>query len=115
MPKKKTEGHFLVTYRDPLTEKVAELKARQVEDSSLGLSFVRLSDFVFDTQALVVKPDEEALEKRYEHVRSLHLSIYAILSIAEVGAGATALRFQKDKSNLVVLPGARKAPPRGGK
>jgi hypothetical protein len=111
--KKKSDGYFLVTYRDPLTEKVAELKARSVDDSSLGLSFVRLSDFVFDTEALVVKPDEEAQKKRYESVKSLHLSIYAVVSVAEVGEPAAALSFQNDRSNLVVLPGARKPPPKG--
>jgi len=111
--KKKSEGHFLVTYRDPVTEKVAELKVRSVDDSSLGLSFVRLSDFLFDTEALVVKPGEDALKKRYEGVKSLHLSIYTVVSIAEVGAAASALSFEHDRSNLVVLPGARKPPPRG--
>ena len=55
-----------------------------VLDSTLGLSFIRISGFVFDTGSLVVKPSEEQLKKKLENVKSLHLSIYSIISIEEL-------------------------------
>jgi hypothetical protein len=36
-------------------------------------------------------------------VKTLHLSIYSIISIQEVGMEHKGLYFKKDKSNLVVL------------
>ncbi|ABW67920.1 DUF1820 family protein [Desulfosudis oleivorans] len=107
MPKKK-ETFYIITYRDPEEEKVRTLKARTVGDSSLGISFVAISDFVFDTQALVVNPEEETRRKRLEGVKTLHLSMYLILSVQEVGKDHKGLKFEKDKSNLVVLPGNTK-------
>lgn len=107
--KKQEKSFFIVTYRDPVEEKTISLKAGSIGDSSLGLSFIRISDFIFETGSLVVTPEEEALKKRLEDVKSLHLSIYTVLSISEVGASHAGLKFEKDKSNLVVLPGARKS------
>ena len=112
MPDRKNYTHFVITYRDPTAEKTTSLRVKTIGDSPLGLSFVRVSDFVFDTSSLVVKPDEEALRKRLENVKSLHLSIYTIFSIEEVGEENTGLTFSKDKSNLFVLPGFdKKGPP----
>ena len=96
--------HFVVTYRDPKEGKIMELRCGSIRDSSLGLSFVSISDFIFDTSRLVVKPEEEQLKKRFENVKALHLSIYSIISIEEVGEEHKGLSFQNDKSNLVVLP-----------
>jgi len=62
MPKKK-ETFYIITYRDPEEKKVRTLKARAVADSSLGISFVAISDFVFDTDSLVVNPEEETRKK----------------------------------------------------
>ena len=104
--KTKTEQLYVVTYRDPVEDKIVSLKARKISDSSLGLAFVRISDFVFDTDALVVKPEEEALRKKFEDVKSLHLSIYSIVSIMEVGKKHSGLKFENDKCQLVVLPTA---------
>ena len=109
MEKKQPKTHFLVTYRDPLDNKVVELKANQVRDSELGLTFVAVSDFVFETPSVVVDPAAEELRRRFADVRTLHLALHCILSIQEVGRANRGLRFQQAKSNLVVLPGG--APP----
>lgn len=103
--RKKTETCYIITYREPTEGKIQTLKARTVTDSTLGISFVAISDFIFETESLVVNPNEETLQKRFEDVKSLHLSIYTILSIEEVGKTHQGLKFKKDKSNLVVLPG----------
>ena len=107
---KKAKSYFEVNYRDPVEGKNVSLKAGKIEDSSLGLSFIRLSDFFFDTSSVVIKPEEENMKKRFEKIKSLHLSIYTVVSIAEIGKKQDGLSFKADRSNLVVLPGA-KAPP----
>ena len=109
---KQTRKFFVVSYRDPVEQKTISIKVNKVDDSPLGLSFIRISDFVFDSNSLVVNPDEENLKKRLENTRSLHLSIYTILSIEEVGLDQPGLRFKTDKSNLVVLPTAEKPTPK---
>jgi hypothetical protein len=105
MMSKKKETYYVVTFREPVEGKIQTLKARAVTDSTLGMSFVSISDFIFDTDSLVVNPKEETLKQRFEDVKALHLSIYTILSIEEVGKTHQGLKFKKDKSNLVVLPG----------
>lgn len=106
---KKAGSYFEVNYRDPVEGKNVSLKAGKIEDSSLGLSFIRLSDFFFDTSSLVIKPEEENMKKRFEKIKSLHLSIYTVVSIAEIGKAqeGEGLSFKTDRSNLVVLPGAK--------
>ena len=103
MSKSTEETYFVITYREPEEGKVLNLKAKTVTDSSLGLSFISVSDFIFDTGALVVNPAEEELKKRFEDVKALHISIYMIISISEKGTGSRKLEFKKDKSNLVIL------------
>jgi hypothetical protein len=99
MPTKvKDKTHYVITYRDPKDNKLVSLKAARVTDSSLGLSFIAISDFVFSSSMLVVNPEEE--------------DIYTIISIEEVGPAHKGLHFKKDKSNLLVLPGTVQ-PPRG--
>ncbi len=110
MGQTKEKTYYMITYREPQEGKVKTLKARTVTDSSLGLSFVAISDFIFDTSARVVNPAEEERKRRFEGVKSLHLSIYAIISIEEVGADHDGLHFQKDKSNLVVFSGDPSCP-----
>ncbi len=100
---KKEDSCFIVTYRDSKEEKVLQVKARSIRDSSLGLGFVAISDFVFVTDTLVLNPAEEQLKNRFKDVRTLHVSVYSILSVEEVGPGHQGLKFEKDKSNLVVL------------
>ena len=103
MAKKKEETFYLITYRDAKDAKVLTLKAKTVSDSSLGLSFVAISDFIFDTKSVVINPEEEDQKRQFEGVKTLHLSIYTILSIEEVGENHKGLKFKKDKSNLVIL------------
>jgi hypothetical protein len=76
-----------------------------VTDSSLGLSFIAVSGFVFSSSTLVVNPEEEDLKRRLGNVKTLHLSIYTVISIEEIGTSHKGLQFKKDKSNLLVLPG----------
>lgn len=96
--------YFLVHYRDPKEGQIIELKAKKIEDSSLGLGFVRISEFLFETNTLLVKPSEEQLKKRFENVKSLHVSIYSIVSVEELGMEHDGLKFKKDRSNLLALP-----------
>ena len=103
MAKKKEETFYLITYRDAKDAKVLTLKAKTVTDSTLGLSFVAISDFIFDTQSVVINPEEEDQKRQFEGVKTLHLSIYSIISIEEVGESHKGLKFKKDKSNLVVI------------
>ena len=110
MPKKDESTCFLIDYRDPKDGLAVSVKAKKVEDSSLGLSFVAISDFVFDTNSILVNPEEESKKLKFENIKTLHLSIYSILSIAEIGKDHKGLEFKNDKSNLLVLkteqPGA---------
>jgi hypothetical protein len=99
---KKESSYFVVNYREPKGGEILTIKARKIADSSLGLGFITLSDFVFDSSALVIKPSEEDLKKRLTDVKSLHLNIYAIVSIEE--RGDKKLTFKKDRSNLIALP-----------
>lgn len=103
MASKKGESHYIVNFRDPKDGKVTSLKARTIQDSRLGLSFIGISDFFFDDSSAVVNPTEEALKKRFEATKALHLSIYSILSIEEVGLKNKGLKFRKNKSNVIVL------------
>jgi len=110
-----TKPIYEISYRDPQDGEIKTLRAATVRDSSLGLAFVCLSDFVFEKSSLVINPKEEELAKRFENIKSLHLSLYSIVSIAETGAEHAGLKFDRDKSNLVVLPSneARGADPKG--
>lgn len=98
--------YYVVTYRDP--EKLQEgknlsLKVRRIQDSTLGLTFIELSDFVFDEHSLLVDPAQEHLKKRFENTKSFHLSIYQVISIEEVGSEHPGLTFHKDRSNLYLI------------
>ena len=76
-PSTKNESLFLVHYRDPKDGGIVSLKAKKIYDSPLGISFVCITQFVFETNSLVVKPTEEQLQKRLENVKSMHISIYS--------------------------------------
>lgn len=95
-------SHYVINYREPKSGEVLQIKSRSVGDSTLGLSFIKVSDFLFDSGGIVIKPAEEQLRKKLEFVKSLHLSIYTILSIEEVGDHV--LSFKKDRSNLISFP-----------
>lgn len=98
------DTHYVVTYRDARTGEIVHLRARTIRDSTLGLTFVAISDFVFEQTSAIVNPAEEALARRFEHTRALHLSLHAILSIEEVGVDHAGLKFERDRSNLLVFP-----------
>ena len=100
--KKSDSTYFHVHYRNPQDGSPMSIKAKKIKDSSLGLGFIAISDFVFETGGLLVNPDEEARKMEFEHVKTLHLSIYSIQSITEVG-DQKALKFKHDKANLLVL------------
>jgi len=110
MAPQEQETFYIISYRDPTDNEMVRLKARSVTDSTLGLSFIAIADFIFDTNSLVVNPAEEALKKRFAAVKTLHISIYTILSIEEVGAEHSGLKFKQDKSNLIVLPTNNRSP-----
>jgi hypothetical protein len=93
----------VVTYRTP-EEGIATLRVRRVEDSELGPAFVCLSEFVFDTGSRIANPAEEQLARRFESTRRLHLNLFAIQSIAEVGVDHPGLKLDPDRPNVVVLP-----------
>ena len=109
---KKDKTCFLVTYRDPTDHGIVTLKSKTIRDSSLGLSFVALSDFIFETSSVIVDPEEEAKKLRFENIKVLHLSIYSIMSIAEVGDHPQKLEFKNDRSNLLVLRTEKEEAPR---
>ena len=77
---------------------------RRVEDSELGPAFVCLSQFVFDPGSRIANPAEESLARRFENTRRLHLNLFAIQSIAEVGVDHPGLQLEQDRPNVVVLP-----------
>jgi len=94
---------YLITYRDQKDASIVTMKVRTIEDSSLGLTFIALSDFIFETESVIIDPEEEARRKRFEHIKTLHLSIYSVISIAELGPETPKLAFKNDKSNLLIL------------
>ena len=94
---------YLVTYRDQKEGQILELKVGKIHDSSLGLSFICLEDFLFENNSPLIDPEEESKRKRFENIKSLHLSIYSIISIAEVGKDTPKLAFKNDKAKLFVL------------
>ncbi len=100
----KSDSYYLVHYRDLVDGKILPLKARKIEDSNLGLSFVRISEFFFDTDSVVVQPTEIQMQERFANVRSLHLSIYSIVSVEELGPKHSGLKFKKSRSNLIAFP-----------
>lgn len=115
MAKKSDQNHFVVTFRDPREVKdvkIQSVKARKIEDSSLGLSFIAISDFVFGQHAVVLDPNDEALKKRLENVKTLHLSIYSVLSIEEIGVENKGLSFAQDKTKLLAFPNTPADAPR---
>ena len=96
--------HYLVTWRDARNGEIMTLRVRQIRDSTLGLTFVALSDFVWESSSPIVNPAEEALARRFEQTKTLHLSIHAIVSIEEIGADHQGLSFEKDRANLLTFP-----------
>jgi len=101
---------YRVTYREPKEGQISELKVTKIEDSPLGLGFIALSGFLFEKSSILVDPEVESRMKQFESVQTLHLSMYSIVSIAELGHHMQPLSFENDKSNLVILPHQQKPP-----
>jgi hypothetical protein len=59
---------------------------------------------VFDTTSRLLNPAEESLRKRFEHTRRLHLNVFTIQAIAEVGEEHPGLQLAAERPNVVVLP-----------
>lgn len=100
----KSQTYYIIRFRDPEENKAISLKVGKVTDSTLGLGFVAISDFIFESSNLLVNPVEDKLRQRFENVKTLHISLYTILSVEEVGKGHTGMKFKNDKSNLLILP-----------
>jgi hypothetical protein len=94
---------YAVTFRTEAGEPVT-LRVKEVTDSALGPSFLCLSDFVFDS-GRIVDPKQEALQRRFEGTRRLHLNVFHIQSIEEVGLEHPGLTLEHDRSKLILLPG----------
>ncbi len=106
---RKARTFFVISWRDPSDEgKIRSLKARRIEDSDLGPTFVCLSDFVFDTGGLVIDPEEEDLKRRFAETKRLHISIYNVLSIEERGPRHKGLSLDQERSSVVFLPSEKK-------
>jgi hypothetical protein len=103
MAKKVEKVFYVVTYRNPKDSRILSLNVKTIKDSSLGLSFIAVSDFFFEENSILVNPEEESKKLEFENIKTLHLSIYSILSIAEVGESISSLKFKNDKSNLLIL------------
>jgi hypothetical protein len=111
MKTEKQDNFFVINYHDPEKGKPVSIKAKTISDSSLGLSFVRVSDFIFSEDHLVVTPEEESQKKRFEYTKNIHLSIYTILSIREEGPDHKGLEFKGDKTTLLTFPKTGPTPP----
>ena len=94
---------YVIAWRDPRNGEILEIKAKKIRDSSLGLTFVAISEFVLASRSAIVNPAEEALARRFEHTKALHLSIHAIVSIEEVDT-AEGLGLLADRSKLLLFP-----------
>ena len=103
MTRKKNKILYLVNYRDPKDGSSMSIKACKIEDSPLGLSFIAISDFVFESNSILINPDEEARKLEFEKIKTFHLSIYSIQSVSEIGNHEKCLRFKNDRSHILVL------------
>ncbi len=103
MTRKKDKTLYLVNYRDPKDGISRSIRARRIEDSPLGLSFIAISDFVFESSTILINPDEEARKLEFEKIKTLHLSIYSIQSVSETGNHENSLSFKNDRSHILVL------------
>ncbi len=108
----KDKTFYKVTFRDLSENKVIVLRVRSVMDSHLGLGFVCLSDFIFEDRGrgLLLLPTEENWKKKFQNTKALHISLYTILSIEEVGSENKGLEFKKDRSNIIMLGDSESGP-----
>lgn len=95
------ETCFVIAFRDVASDTVHTVRARRVADSTLGFGFIAVSEFMFDTSSRIVNPEEDALRRKFEHVKTLHLSIHRVLEIQEVGLENEGLKLDGDRSKLI--------------
>lgn len=102
--------HYIVTFREPGEERATRLRVQIVEDSPLGPAFLTVSGLLFGYGSrTLVDPVEEALQRRFKDVVRLHLQLYNVVSIEEVGDGNPGLSTDVDRSKVIPLQ-----PPPGG-
>ena len=97
------ETYFVITYKDVQKDEFISLRARNISDSSLGPAFIQISDFVFNESTLIVNPNEEDLKSRLKKTRSLHIALFHVVSVEEIGSDNDGLHLE-GKANVVVLP-----------
>lgn len=104
----KPQSHYVVTWReaprdtkDP-KDQVVTLKVRSIAPSDLGPTFIALSDFDLDQDGPIIDPGLDGLRVRYADTKRLHVSIYSVLSVEEVGRRNRGLDLG-DRTNLVPL------------
>ncbi len=108
--KEEDQTHFIITFRDveklldKKEQKNITLNVKEISDSNLGLGFIRLSGFMFEESSFLIDPQTEKLRERFKHTKNLHLNIYNVICIEEVGPKHRGLRFKNDKSRLHILP-----------
>ncbi len=102
---RKSNAGYRITFRDVAEDKFVTIKARRIAESTLGPAFVEVSDVFFDDGKLIVNPQEEALRDRFNQIQRLHVAIYHIAIIEELGTGTARLKLprSKDGANVVIL------------
>jgi len=96
---------YVVTYRNPeKTDENIVTRVRNIQDSNLGPTFITLSDFVFGSTSKLLNPQDEYTKKRFQKTKKLHLSIYHIISIEEIGEGKALGLAPKDADILIFDP-----------
>jgi hypothetical protein len=103
MTTKKPDTYFVVTFKNADDNKTQTLRVRSLTDSTLGLTFIALSDFVFDSDSPIIDPQEDNLRRKFANTRKLHLSIYSVVSVEEVGFKGRSLSLKHKRSNVVAL------------
>lgn len=66
---------------------------------------------MFDSPSRLVDPASEALARRFENTRRLHLNVFTIQSIAEIGVDHPGLKLDPERGNVVLLPSPRTREP----
>ena len=81
------DSYYIVTYKnideDDGFPRVS-LKVKHIENSDLGLGFIRISGFVFSKDSNIVHSQDDRVENRYGRTKSLHIAINNIVSIEEL-------------------------------
>ena len=106
MRSQENHTYYTVTYKDPKDGKTVHLKAKTIKDSNLGLSFIFVSDFILkgESSSKIIDPNEEKLRNQLKDTKGIHLSIYTIIMIEEIGSNHDGLHFENDKGKILVLP-----------